>query len=424
MIDRFFCPESRSSAISKHLMRLRKTISVLHSIQNRFCSYFIAIPIPLFFLITLALMAGIGTQAQGISFMARYALTACCSCLALTPALAQRERFNTCILALTLCALSFLTGSLLIAKKIYDYNDIKQAINNRYIDIKGTVIDITDRQGRYKQMITIALAQVLCKEKPPLYASSYRAMLYCKDPIAVVRGDRIDVKNLFCFQSPTIAPHKNNYYAMRDNVVAHFFINKSTYTITKGDQSCIARSLYYWKSKRHELNARIKQKLASDTYSLFASLFLGAPSDHSQHSQDLRKDFTYWGITHYLARSGLHVAMVLVVWQSLLRLIPLSLKLKELFLLMILALYTLLSWSSVSFTRAILSYTLARSCLLASFPLHPFQTIALPCFMLLCYNPYHLFFLSFQLSFGLAFALTWLNEIELLKRRLYTNHAT
>jgi competence protein ComEC len=163
---------------------------------------------------------------------------------------------------------------------------------------------------------------------------------------------------------------------------------------------------------------RIKTKLSPSTYSLFCSLFLGHSEGQEPKEQIFRDYFGYWGISHYLARSGLHVAIILVILQLMMRFIPFRFAFKQLIFALILAIFALLSWSSISFTRVLVAYFVSKIYLFFGVYVQPLHLVFLACFILLAYNPLHLFFLNFQLTFTFTLGLTLLHEMGLNKRHL------
>ena len=192
-------------------------------------------------------------------------------------------------------------------------------------------------------------------------------------------------------------PLRNTHYScVREGLIAHFFASSVSPIEVVHNDSVVWGWRRYWARARARLARSIESKLSPEVYRFFALIFLGAPGQQDDHISELRERFSYWGITHYLARSGLHVTMVLAVWQGLMRFIPVRLVVKRMLLLMILALHTLLSWSSISFVRAALSYALSQIYTMTAIQTHPVHTIALTCFLVLLYNPFYLFLSVFS----------------------------
>ena len=161
---------------------------------------------------------------------------------------------------------------------------------------------------------------------------------------------------------------------------------------------------------RERVATECKAQLSPKTYGLFAAIFLGQPTTYGM--QDHREQFSEWGIVHQLARSGLHLVILLALARWCLGFIPLWYGLKVLILLALVALYGLLSWPSISFVRACI--TCFVYCLFELFfiPVTALQVVTLVTLLVLVQNPAQLFFLDFQLSFGLTFALALMSHVR------------
>ena len=148
---------------------------------------------------------------------------------------------------------------------------------------------------------------------------------------------------------------------------------------------------------------------------LFSAIFLG--KKNKTQTYDKSKDqFKIWGISHYLARSGLHLVIFIMIWHLILCLFPIPFRWKQSILIALALIYALLSWSSVSFIRALTVFMLYKIATIFEIQMHIVHSITLACLFTLLYNPAHLFFLDFQLSFALTFALAWLaNSYNALK---------
>jgi len=199
-----------------------------------------------------------------------------------------------------------------------------------------------------------------------------------------------------------------NSYLLKEGVLGSLFLqNQEIRKITRPRMS-IARTLFYL---RKDLAARCKEKLNPTTYLYFSSIFLGDP-ETKKLIDPVKQQLQRWGLVHYLARAGLHVVIFIALWQFMLRLIPLRFVVKELILILLCCLYALLSWPSIPFQRAFLSFIITRSCTLLKWRVYYIPVLMIIMLATLIGNPIYLFSLDFQLSFGVTFALAWFNEIQ------------
>ena len=156
---------------------------------------------------------------------------------------------------------------------------------------------------------------------------------------------------------------------------------------------------------RQKIYCSLFFRLNRQTFNFFSSIFLGlktfAPSD------PIKEQFGYWGLSHYLARSGLHIVLFIIIWNWILCYLPLSFIFKNSLLLAIAYVYALLSYSSISFLRAIYVFYLFQIGKLSqSSSLSFAHLLTIVGLMVLLFNPLQLFFLDFQLSFFITLALT------------------
>ena len=155
--------------------------------------------------------------------------------------------------------------------------------------------------------------------------------------------------------------------------------------------------------KRNTTYEKLSKKLSRKTATFFSSIFLGtkafSPIDKTKEA------FGFWGLAHYLARSGLHIVLLIFAWSLLLNIIPLPFWQKRIILLCVTLFYTALTWSSISFMRALGVFILYEVGRIFKYQMNFLHILSFVCITILISNPLQLFFLDFQLSFALTFAL-------------------
>ena len=189
-------------------------------------------------------------------------------------------------------------------------------------------------------------------------------------------------------------------YLVRHGVLCSVFASNKQLTVLRHATLTISNTLSRF---RERLFDSLKKKLSNQTFSYFAPLFLGNKTEELTRAD--QPYFNFWGVTHFLARSGLHVALFVLLWTMLTRLLPVPLLARNLILLSLFVLYYALSWSSASFIRAASIFTLSRVAAIAGLFSTFVHTLVLVCIVLLMFNPINLLFLDFQLTFGLTMAL-------------------
>ncbi len=257
-------------------------------------------------------------------------------------------------------------------------------------------------KSRMKHCLTLSLVRI---DNHPL-SVPYTIQLYTPTQLEVQIGDTIEINNI------TLKKAKNsdfNKYLLKEGIVATVFTEQINYKLIERPPYCIARWIF---NQRDRILRAFKSRLSTPTFALFSSLFLGEKETSRHAIETIQKYFKQWGILHYLARSGLHLVIVLSVYEFLFRLLPISFVYKHLLLLLLNIIYFLLSWPSVSFLRAFLIFLLYKLFSLFYIPTHFLHILYLTCIIILLVNPLQLFFLDFQLSFGFTFALGWLNQYK------------
>ena len=202
----------------------------------------------------------------------------------------------------------------------------------------------------------------------------------------------------------------------REGVTTTSFIKDLPYTVVNRPKKSYLNWLFW---QRELLQIKLRRKMSRKTFTLFSSLFVGNKQSVKRVLAPYKKHFKQWGVIHYLARSGLHLIIFIMIWNFLFNFISCNFFIKHVLICVISIVYLIFSWSSLSFLRAFYVYFFYKSALFLNMSLHPLHAISTVCIILLLYNPLHLFFLDFQLSFFLSFCLLWISHIN-QQRKCYT----
>jgi predicted membrane metal-binding protein len=186
---------------------------------------------------------------------------------------------------------------------------------------------------------------------------------------------------------------------LRLKILGHVY-NKNGFCV-KQNASPFSRGRH---SLRSYLYQRTVQQLSPSSRTLCAALFFGKKEEKFA---ELSTSFEYWGLSHLLARSGLHLVLLLFLLNGMLRLLPLALRWKNLLRFLLIVLYMGLSWNSVSFLRSFLQATIGCLCAGTGLPRSAPHTTALAALFLVFYDPINALCLDFQLSFLFAAVLAW-----------------
>jgi predicted membrane metal-binding protein len=272
------------------------------------------------------------------------------------------------------------------------------------VDIYGMVKDISySSHSRMHYCITLQTHSTItpvCSR--PLHAT---LQIYVAHKPTFIVADHIILHNV---QLKPPGDTDFRKYLIKQGVLASLFLTTYTHTLQHRPKYSFQR----WIWQKRDVTARaIETKLSRKVYAFFCAVFLGNRTWNKYYVEKISDEFKQWGAVHYMVRAGLHLVSFVVIWHTLFQFIPLSFVLKQLTLLMICLLYYLLSWSSIAFLRAFLTFLMYKCALILNIGTHSLHTITLITLLVLITNPMHLFFLDFQLSFAVTFALAWFNHI-------------
>lgn len=271
----------------------------------------------------------------------------------------------------------------------------------------GTIIDKKESTSSFCPLcITVAVQKIHTPDNinPPFDISTWNIQLFYKNIDTVQVGDTI----VYTHNLTQHIPKKTfKDYLLKTGTLATFFDPSPNLICIERPPWNIYRTIF--ETKMHILK-QAKEILSPYTFQLFASLFLGYRNGEKHKESEILDAFKNWGIVHLIARSGIHLTIITGLWQMLLCTLPLPFVLKEIILMIIVLGYTLLSWTSLSFLRAIYTFFLCKTIIVMGQGYHFLHVLTILALGMLLYNPIYLFFLDFQLSFGLTYAIAWFNN--------------
>lgn len=338
-----------------------------------------------------------GTFLAGVSFL--------CGLLLLIKQIPRRR----ILMGWALCGVVFCSGAFLLCVHNAYYDFIEEGFSSEPCTIVGTIIDKQepiDQQGRWGGLVRfdIHVASFSCGGMPmgPLMIQCFakRTSAYDVDDVVAVRDVVLRRKDSVSLsENPAFGS-----YLRKEGFVASVFV-RSVSQISLEYRPIKSWRRWVW-NLRQELFHDMAKKMSARAWQYFSMIFLGKKEQNAVTA--LRPSFMYWGLSHYLARSGLHIVLFMSIWMLFLSLIPVPLRLKYILLLVLCGIYSVLSWSSVPFLRAFYSFLIAYCGRFFGYHVFTFHILTLVCLMFLLFNPLQLFFLDFQLTFGLTFVLSWL----------------
>lgn len=209
----------------------------------------------------------------------------------------------------------------------------------------------------------------------------------------------IELKNIFLKH-----PNSTSYqeYLIRENIWAIAHQKWLSYTTIKKPSLFMQQIDELCSLPLRATNHTLSQL----THSLYLSIFCGKKIK-SQTTTKMKELFQYWGISHHLARSGLHLVILISLLLFLLSFIPCSNFRKQWLVIIMLFIYYAMTYSSVAFMRAFYMYIFYTLCKQLYIPSNPTHILLITTLLILSLNPHHLFFLDFQLSFSITLLILW-----------------
>lgn len=350
--------------------------------------------------ITLALILGIIWQSTGLLPWIALVFVG----IAVATFFARQYQQTTFVALITTF---FVAGALRYEQQQHNFERFLSEGCNKACRVTGTIEDIeTSYRHANNTIITVTLQKMCHKNVPVKTAQGLTLKITTRQNIDHLQtGDIIYCPKIFL---RACAHEGYKRYLIKEHMAGHVHTQQPIKVLYRPK-----RSINRWlNNQRNAILQQNYNNLSPHTFTLFGSIFWGKKELDAQEMDPIKDQFKVWGIMHYLARSGLHVLLFVMLWAWLFALLPLPFFLKQLLMGMVMIGYHLLSWPSISFIRSLAMFLLYKICLIRNLQINVLHLLALTCVSVLLINPHQLFFLDFQLSFGLTFALAWLTSLR------------
>jgi len=313
---------------------------------------------------------------------------------------------------LIICA--FFCGALLLSNQKSEHKKTQKSLCGKNLTVRGTVTALEkSKQKFFRQAITIKISS-LQKKKDRWRETTGNIRIYVRNHDLHI-SDHIELKNI-TLKNPAGSPFDN--YLMKSGIATTACVAKLNYRLLHRPPWSTKKFIF---QQRKNVQERLAKKITAQTFALLSSIFLGNRSEKKYLLERSKEQFGTWGILHFLARSGLHLVLFILLWEFILGFLPIAFIYKQMFLACLGGIYCLLSWPSIPFIRALSIFLLYKMSPLFNARTHLPHLLAIVIFCILVSNPSQLFFLDFQLSFGLTFALAWFGRIKQKNNLLLRN---
>lgn len=221
---------------------------------------------------------------------------------------------------------------------------------------------------------------------------SYGSMLVIKKPLQEITNSG----NPGCFD------YKR--YCLFQGITHQVFLKQGEFEITGINNATATKSFLY--QAREKILSILRSYIKGEQESgLAEALLIGYKNDLDK---SLVQSYSNTGVVHIIAISGLHLGLIYWLLAMLLRPIEKKKKLRWLSPVLIITglwLFSLLAGAQPSVLRSALMFTCIVMAKGLARKTNIYNTLALSAFLLLCYNPFWLWDVGFQLSYAAVLSL-------------------
>jgi len=284
-------------------------------------------------------------------------------------------------------SLSFFLGAFLFVGR---YKDVEQGIGSQTTNIRGVLISTPEEKAK---SVALNLEQ----------ENGTKILLYVQksdEAKALCIGDTILAKPLHLnLTSPAQSDSDDEFLSYR----RHLFYNgtcATAYALTSDWQAVRgtrSSTIYRLQDTLHAIYS--ERILDSESRSIVEAMTIGRKETLSK---SMRQQYSSAGVSHVLALSGYHVGMLFLVLHllSLYELMPIRIRtVIQVLIIAAMWCYALIAGMPPSLTRATTMLTILTVCNIVRRSHVPLVSCALTAAIMLCYNPFMLMDVGFQLSF-------------------------
>lgn len=221
-----------------------------------------------------------------------------------------------------------------------------------------------------------------------------------------IDDELISYQKLNTINAP-LNPHEFNYKEYLENLGINnqLYLKPSDFIIANDGPSTLYGIAANWRVLIIQ-NLK-KENFKADELGIIQALLLGERNDISDETYTNYKNA---GAIHILAVSGLHIGILLLLLQFLLRPIeqlPFGRYLKLGLIVILLWTFAFLAGLSASVVRAVTMFSFLAYAESLNRPANKFNILALSMFFILLIKPTYLFHVGFQMSYAAVFAILW-----------------
>jgi competence protein ComEC len=277
---------------------------------------------------------------------------------------------------------------------------------------RAVIIDTPEPDERFTQL-TVQITAYCDSSKNCISTDEKVRIFVPTDSIStnLQLGDVLMLNAKFQKNSPPKNPEEFDYayYLARRGFFATSFIKSTDYKCIGHENLWLRKTIINIQTEM--FNSIKNAGIDGDNFAVLRALIIG---DKQLLSEELIKSYSTAGAMHVLAVSGLHVGLVFIVLNFLLR--PLGKRRTGMIFKTVLIIFGLFLYVSL----AAFAPSVCRACVMLTFVLigntlgkktNIYNSLAASALFLLCINPYSIFEVGFQLSYCAVIAIVYFQPI-------------
>lgn len=220
-------------------------------------------------------------------------------------------------------------------------------------------------------------------------------------------GDQLLTRAKITSPRPPQNPHQFNFkaYLQKQGIYGQLHLKPGQWvSLNRSSWTFFERAANFRENLIKKLQ---RQGFGKQQFGVIQALLLGQRNDISEETYT---NYRNAGAVHILAVSGLHVGILLLLLQFLLRpleLLPKGRAIKLIIIVLLLWGYAFVAGLSPSIVRAVTMFSFLAYALHLNRPTNTFNILALSLFFILLIRPLFLFQVGFQMSYAAVFAIVW-----------------
>ena len=319
---------------------------------------------------------------------------------------AKRSYNKTIWFGLVSYVLMFVVG--ILAYAIHDHNNYKQHYTNTFKDLNNNpheiigVINERLKPSTYHDKYIVEILKINeqnVKGKVLInIQKENNSKTYGVDDVVFIKSEFQEIR------SP-LNPNQFNYkdYLKKQNVNHQLFTEQHLIFEIPSETKTI---FGYADSFRQQINLKLNQfHFKPEELAIINALLLG---QRQEMDREIYTNYAKAGAIHILAVSGLHVGLILMIINVILKPLEHLKKGNLLKLILILGLlwsFAVIAGLSASVTRAVTMFSIVAMAMSLKRPTNIYNTLSISIFILLLFQPSLLFDVGFQMSYLAVFAI-------------------